>query len=287
MYLQGARQPRAAGGARPTAASSYKYETPEYRQALEFTAKLYKDGLVHPDLVASKGARREAAVRERQDPLHAGRPRRLAGHAGASSQKVTPGFNMQPVPVFSATGGDPLVWGADEPDLLHLHQEGPGQGAGRGAAAACSTGAPRRSAPRSSSCASTAWRASTSPGAPTARRSRPTWLKEIAEPVLLHQRPLAGRCSRRPETPNYVKDMLGVRQRHGEVPREGPVGRASSSRCRRSYSAVNHADRGQDHRHRPRPAPGHDLDGVVEEWRTGGGDEGRDFLAKALADAGR
>jgi putative aldouronate transport system substrate-binding protein len=33
----------------------HKYETVEYRQAVEFTARLYRDGFVHPDMVATNG----------------------------------------------------------------------------------------------------------------------------------------------------------------------------------------------------------------------------------------
>src|SRR5690606_23552605 len=49
--------PGVQGGWRktPSGGLEHKYETPEYAQALEFTARLYKEGLVHPDLVASSG----------------------------------------------------------------------------------------------------------------------------------------------------------------------------------------------------------------------------------------
>ena len=33
-----------------------KYELPEYRQALEFTARLHREGLVHPEVIENNGA---------------------------------------------------------------------------------------------------------------------------------------------------------------------------------------------------------------------------------------
>ncbi|TDC82552.1 extracellular solute-binding protein [Micromonospora sp. KC606] len=93
----------------------FKYETPEFRQALEVMAKIYKDGLVHPDLVASKGA--DAAqlfAKSGQVVFHQAGVGFWQG-AQAEHQKTNPKLNIQPVPVFSATGGDPLVWGDDEP----------------------------------------------------------------------------------------------------------------------------------------------------------------------------
>ena len=65
----------------------HKYETPEFEAALEFTAKLFKDGLVHPDIVASKGADAKQLFGSGKIVVHAGRPRRLAGHAGRAGRR--------------------------------------------------------------------------------------------------------------------------------------------------------------------------------------------------------
>ena len=93
---------------------SHKYETPEYRAAIEATAEIYADGLVHPDLVTSEGGDSKQLFRSGKILFMQDGPGAWQGMQRDES-KVTPGFNMQPVPVFSATGGDPLLWRADEP----------------------------------------------------------------------------------------------------------------------------------------------------------------------------
>src|SRR5262245_2983733 len=92
----------------------FKYETAEYRAALEYTAKLYKDGLVHPDIVASKGADAKQLFRSGKIVFMQDGPGAWQGMQ-ADEGKVNPAFNMQAVPVFSATGGDPSVWGSQDP----------------------------------------------------------------------------------------------------------------------------------------------------------------------------
>ena len=117
-----------------------------------------------------QGRRRQAAVPRRQDPLHAGRPGCLAGHAagrveGHPDLQHAAGAGLlrlrrRPAAVAAPTrpSSTPSSRRACPPDrvkeLLRRAQ----------------LGAPRRWAPRSSSCASTARRAPTSPGPPTAPR---------------------------------------------------------------------------------------------------------------------
>jgi putative aldouronate transport system substrate-binding protein len=99
----------------------HKYELPEYKAALAYTARLYREGMVHPDLMASRGG-------DAKQLFSSGKILMVEDGLGAwrgmqsEQAKVTPGFNMQPVPYFSAVG-------------LHLHQEGPGPRAHAGAAA--------------------------------------------------------------------------------------------------------------------------------------------------------
>src|SRR6185312_10251031 len=92
----------------------HKYETPQFKQAAEFMAKLYKDGLIHPEVVASKGADKKTLFASGkiiivQDGMGGWQPLQ------AQYQKITPTLNVQPVPNFAAAGGDPLIWLADEP----------------------------------------------------------------------------------------------------------------------------------------------------------------------------
>ena len=82
---------------------------------------------MHPDIVASKGADAKQLFQQRQDPVHAGRHRACGSGMQAEQPKVTPGFNMQPVPLFSATGGDPLLWGDERPIFYTFIKKGLGK----------------------------------------------------------------------------------------------------------------------------------------------------------------
>jgi putative aldouronate transport system substrate-binding protein len=80
----------------------FKYETPEYRAAAEFMSKLYQAKLVHPDIVASKGADAKQLLQGgrilfHQDGIGAWQPMQ------AEQQTVTPGFDLQPVPLLPRT----------------------------------------------------------------------------------------------------------------------------------------------------------------------------------------
>jgi putative aldouronate transport system substrate-binding protein len=101
-------------GERPGRGLVHKYELPEYRQALEFTARLNREGFIHPEVIENRSA-------DTKQLFNSGRliacQEGLAVWRASQSQeaKVTPGFNIQPVPLFSAVGGDPLAWVSDEP----------------------------------------------------------------------------------------------------------------------------------------------------------------------------
>ena len=128
----------------------HKYETPEYREALEFTTKLYADGLVHPDIMASQGRRREAAVQGRQDPDVSRTAWAPGGACRPSSRKVLARFNMQPVPVFAAVAGrDPHLWGTEKPIFWTFVKKGLGKEKVEELLRGAQLRWPRRSAPRS------------------------------------------------------------------------------------------------------------------------------------------
>jgi putative aldouronate transport system substrate-binding protein len=101
----------------------HKYELPEYRQALEFTARLHREGFVHPEIIENNGA-------DAKQLFNAGRliatQDGMAVWRGAQSEyaKITPGFNIQPVPLFSAVGGDPLAWTSEEPIFYTFIKKG-------------------------------------------------------------------------------------------------------------------------------------------------------------------
>lgn len=104
----------------------HKYETPEFKAALEFTIKLYKDGLVHPDVAAGDGGNSKT--------LFAGGKMlmRMDGEGNwretqAKESKVTPGFRIQPVAPFAAGSGEPVLWGSDKPVFWTFVKKGLGK----------------------------------------------------------------------------------------------------------------------------------------------------------------
>ena len=255
---------RAAGGGSPAAGSS----TSTRRRSTgrrSSSRRALQGGPGPPRHRRQQGRRREAAVQRRQD---AHDQDGLGAWQGmqAEQAKVTPGFNMQPVPIFSAVGGDPHAWGDREAHLLHVHQEGPRQGAGRGAAARAQLVRRARSAPRSIEL-----RKYGMEGKHFTRGRRrqpgPTDLgrKEIADQYGF----LGGR----------VPAVVGTAD--AEL-REGPARptreRPSStwSRTRGGHQAREPGElfedhrhhRGQDHRHRARPPAARRPRAIVKEWRA-------------------
>ncbi|MFF3852224.1 extracellular solute-binding protein [Micromonospora sp. NPDC002575] len=110
---------------KPGGGLEHKFENPAYKAALEFTAKLFKEGLVHPDTVASKGADEKQLFKAGkilmfQDGLGA-----WQGLQGEQS-KVLPSFNMQPLPVFGAAGAQPVIWGSEKPIFFTFVKKGLG-----------------------------------------------------------------------------------------------------------------------------------------------------------------
>jgi putative aldouronate transport system substrate-binding protein len=92
----------------------FKYELPEYREALAFATRLHREGFVHPDVIENNGS--DAKLLFNAGKLIAYRDGPGTWRGVQSEQaKITPGFNMQPIPLFSAVGGDPLVWTVEEP----------------------------------------------------------------------------------------------------------------------------------------------------------------------------
>jgi putative aldouronate transport system substrate-binding protein len=262
----------------------FKYETPEFRSAVEFMSKLYRDGLVHPDVVASKGADSKLLLASgkilfKQDGMGAWQPLQ------AQYQKITPTLNIQPVPVFSATGGDPLVWGADEPISFTFIKKG----------------LPRDRVEellRVSNWCSAPFGTNEfllreygvegkhytkrADGAPI---KQDLAFKEIQNQYFF----ISGRSpvvQPTPDTPNYVKDMLGYSNAMVKFLEKDPwEGLKLEFPAKFKATLVPTEDKITDILRGRRPLS--DLDAVVKEWRTNAGDETREFMAKALSDAGR
>jgi putative aldouronate transport system substrate-binding protein len=262
----------------------FKYETPEYRAALEFMAGLYAEGMVHPDIVASEGADAKQLFRGGKILFLQDGPGAWQGMQ-AEESKVTPEFNMQPVPIFGAGGGDPLVWGSDQPIFYTFVKKGLGRERTEELLRVLDwTAAPfgtKEWELREYGKEGTHFTRDAN-GAPVATALAQ---KEIAFQYGF----IVGRSPAvvtRPETPNYVRDMITYSNAMVRFLEKDPwTGIKLEMPANYSKVVVPTEEKITDIVRGRRPLS--DLDGIVTEWRNGGGDEAREFLGRALTDAGR
>jgi putative aldouronate transport system substrate-binding protein len=262
----------------------FKYETPEYKAAVEYMAKLYKDKLVHPDLVASAGADSKQLFRGGKIVFMQDGPGAWQGMQ-AEEQKVTPAFNMQPIPVFGSNGRPPLVHGSDRPIFFTFVKKGLGKDRTEEllrmlnwCAAPFGT---KEWEQREFGKEGVHFNRDAN-GAPVAT---PVAQKEIAFQYGF----LVGRVPAlvsKPETPNFVRDMITWSNAMVPYLEKDPwSGIKLEMPSNYSKAQVPTEQKITDVVRGRRPIS--DLDAIVAEWKTAGGNEGRDFLAKALQDAGR
>jgi len=111
---------------RPDGGLEHKFENPAFAAALEFTAKLFKEGLVHPDTVASKGADEKQLFKAGKILMYQDG---LGAWQGMQSEqtKVLPSFEMQPLPVFGTGGSQPVIWGSEKPIFFTFVKKGLGK----------------------------------------------------------------------------------------------------------------------------------------------------------------
>lgn len=262
----------------------FKYETPEYRAAVEYMAKLYKDGLVHPDIVASRGADTKLLFRGGKTVFMQDGPGAWKGMQ-AEEAKVTQGFNMQPVPVFAPDGGKPLVHGSERPIFFTFVKKGLGKERTEEllrllnwCAAPFGT---KEWELREYGKEGTHFTRDPS-GAPVAT---PQAQKEIAFQYGFIVGRLPAIVST-PDAPNYVRDFLTWANAMAPHLEKDPwSGIKLEMPANYSKVLVPTEEKLTDVVRGRRPIS--DLDGIVKEWQNGGGNEGRDFLGKALTDAGR
>ena len=277
------RAPGSEGGWRKEADGKlvHKYETPEFKAAVEFTAKVYKDGLVHPDLVASRGG-------DAKQLFASGKILVMQDGIGAwegmyrDQRKVTADFNMQPMPVFAFDGGKPLMWGSDKPVFFTFIKKGLGKARveellrvlnwcaaplGTREYELCRYGLEGKHFTRGSD------------GTPV---TNDLFSKEYAQQYGF----LAGRLPAiigGPDIPNFVQDLLSWSNETVKVMEANPFA-GLKVEWPNNYSKIDTPtnDKLNDIVRGRRPLS--DLDQVVREWRTGGGDEGRDLLGKAISE---
>ncbi|MEV4845946.1 extracellular solute-binding protein [Micromonospora matsumotoense] len=262
----------------------FKYETPEYRQALEVMAKIYKDGLVHPEIVASKGADNAQLFAKNGAIVFTRNGLGFWQGAQAEHQKVNPKLNIQPVPIFSATGGDPLVWGDDEPISFTFVKKGLGKERVEELLRImnwCSAPLGTQEAQLRDYGVAGKHHNST-PNGPV---KTDLAFKEIANQYFF----ISGRnptIGPYPETPNYVQDMLTYSNAMVKYLEKDPWdGVKLEMPAAYKANQVPTEDKFTDMLRGRRPLS--DTDAIVQEWKANGGEEARELLAKSLPKAGR
>ncbi|MFI7211249.1 extracellular solute-binding protein [Micromonospora maritima] len=262
----------------------FKYETPEFRQALEVMARIYKDGLVHPDIVASRGAdakqlfAKNGAIVFKQDGMG------MWQGAQAEHQKTNPTLDIQAVPVFSATGGDPLVWRADKPISYTFVKKGLGKDRVQELLRIINW----CSAPLGSKEAQLrdfgveGRHHTTSPNGPV---KTDLAFKEIANQYFFisGRNPTIGPF---PDTPRYVPDVLTYSNQMVKYLEKDPWdGVKLEMPAAYKANQVPTEDKFTDLLRGRRPMS--DVDAIVAEWKSNGGEEARKLLADSLPKAAK
>ncbi len=283
MYF---RCPHSQGGWRkkPGGGLEFKYETEEYRAALEFTARVFQEGLVHPDLLASKGADAKQLFKSgrivlMQDGLGTWAPMQ------SEQQKVNPQFEMQALPVFASDGGEPLTWADNKPIFYTFIKQGLAADREKELLSvlnwcAAPFGSKEYELNRYGVEGKHFTRAPDNSPLPTELGR-----KEIATQfdVLGGRAPVMVGSS---ELPGHVRDELAYSKRTAKY-LEKDLFEGIKLELPPGYSKIitTTEDKLRDLVRGRRPLS--DLDQIVEEWRRSGGDQGREFLEKVLADNGR
>jgi putative aldouronate transport system substrate-binding protein len=266
---------------KPGGGLEHKYEIKEFRQALEFTARIYKEGLVHPDVIATKGADQKTLFNSgriiaAQDGMGAWR--------GTQSEqaRITAGFNIQPVPIFSAVGGDPIAWTDERPTFFTFIKKDLGQARVEELLrvldwCACPFGTSEFALREYGVEGKHFTRAPDNSPVPT-----DLGRKEIGG----QYGGLGGRVPSvvgTADVPNYVNDLLTYTRATYKCREPNPfLGLKLEYPANYSKIIVTTEDKISDIVRGRRPLS--DMDQIVREWRATGGDEGRAFFEKALAD---
>jgi putative aldouronate transport system substrate-binding protein len=262
----------------------FKYETSEYKEALAFAARLNREGMIHPDVIATNGNDADQLFRAgkliaNQNGMGAWRP------LVSEQRKITPSFDMQPVPPFSAVGGDPLVWASEKPIFYTFIKKGLGKERTQELLrildwCAAPFGSHEFELNRYGVEGRHFTRAAD--GSPI---QTDLGRKELADQFQF----LGGRVPVQmasAEAPNFVEDLLTY-SRNSLRYREPDLFDGIKLELPPNYSKllVITEDKFTDIVRGRRPVSDHAQ--VVEEWRRAGGDEGRAFMEKVLADNGR
>ncbi|MFI6824247.1 extracellular solute-binding protein [Micromonospora sp. NPDC050187] len=262
----------------------HKFETAEFRAALEFGARLFAEGLVHPDTVASKGADEKQLFKGGKILMYQDGLGAWQGMQGEQS-RVLASFDMQPLPVFGANGKPAVIWGSEKPVFFTFVKKGLGEERTRELLRVlnwCAAPFGSREFELREYGVEGKHFTRGSDGSPV-----PTELgrKELGAQYT-H---IGGRVPvkvRSGDTPNYVRDYLGYYQEHIALMEKDLFAGIKLELPANWSKIINPTeDKIRDILRGRRPIA--DLDQVRKEFLSTGGDEGRAFFEKALADNGR
>jgi putative aldouronate transport system substrate-binding protein len=278
--------PNSKGGWRLKADGTpeFRYETDEFAQALEVMAKIYEDGLVHPDLVASDEGDHKALFAPNGEIIFTQDGPGSWQPAQAEHQQTIEDLKITPVPFLAADGGDPLVWGGAEPISFCFIKKGLGKERVEEllriinwCAAPFGT---NEFLLRENGVAGEHYNMT-----PEGPSKTDLGFKEIANQYFFisGRRPVGTPA---PDTPDWPAESMAFNNASVVFHEEDPwAGIKLELPADYKANLVPTEDRFTDVVRGRRPVS--DADGIVEEWRANGGEEARELLAQALADAGR
>ncbi|GIJ20843.1 sugar ABC transporter substrate-binding protein [Micromonospora lutea] len=269
---------------KPDGGLQHKFEDPAYEAALAFTARLFAEGLVHPDTVASKGADEKQLFNSGKILMYRDG---LGAWQGMQSERVKelPTFDMQPLPVFGAQGAQPVIWGSEKPIFYtFLKKDLPAERVDKLLRVLNWCAAPfgsREFELREYGVEGQHFTRGTD-GTPA--------LTELGRKELGAQYThIGGRVPvkvRSGDTPNYVQDYIGYYRNHiGQMEQDLFAGIKLELPANWSKIIQPTDDKILDILRGRRPVS--DLAQVRKEFLDTGGEEGRAFHEKALADNGR
>ncbi|WBB53087.1 extracellular solute-binding protein [Verrucosispora sp. WMMD573] len=269
---------------KPDGGLEHKFENPAFAAALEFTARLFNEGLVHPETVASKGADEKQLFKAGKILMYQDG---LGAWQGMQSERVKelPTFDMQPLPVFGASGAQPVIWGSEKPVFYtflkkDLAPERVEELLGVLNWCAAPFGSREFELREYGAEGEHFTRAADGTPAPTelGRKELGAQYTHIGGRV-----PVKVRSG---DTPNYVQDYIGYYRKHLDS-MEKDLFAGIKLELPANWSKIIQPtdDKIRDIVRGRRPVS--DLEQVRKEFLDSGGEEGRAFFEKALADNGR
>jgi putative aldouronate transport system substrate-binding protein len=260
-----------------------KIETPEFEEAVAFTRQLFQSGYVHPTVVGNSGADQKPLFEGGQVLMYQDGTGSWA-EALQRQLPINPSFEMQAVMPFAHDGGEAIVWGGDPAGIFTFVKKGVGEERVKELLGVLNyTAAPFGTEEYQLAAYGVEGKHYTKEpsGAP---KLTALGTKEVANTyIFLGGRPPAHTQS---QYPGYVEAMSAWEnescKRMEKNPFEGIRVEAPSK-----LAGLNQPfdDKLQDILRGRRPMS--ELKTAVQAWRTGGGDEGREFYAKVLSDNGR